>query len=187
VPVVGFGDPADGEFISVRLSDDVVPFSPNELSMPTRGRRTKQVAPVPAPPPPTPAALPLDPPPPPARLVAVPGPAVPEPADSEPPPPASKTTPKASRKPSRGGSLSVTLRFTGESWTYESARGGRRSSARPLNLAAIRAFADRLDDPSLRRDISAAVDICRQQVKTRAEQLRAELERMEIELADLDE
>ena len=28
VPVVGFADPAVGEFISIRLRDDVVPFSP---------------------------------------------------------------------------------------------------------------------------------------------------------------
>lgn len=81
----------------------------------------------------------------------------------------------------------MTLRFAGQGWTYESTRSGRRSAARPLNLAAVRAFADRLDDPALRRDLQGAIDVCRQQVQTRAETLRAELERVEIELADLDE
>jgi hypothetical protein len=200
VPIVSFEDPAEGEFISVRLRDDVVPFSPSELSLPTRGRRatsaTPSSTPSSTPPAAPPAALPLDPPLDqpmptpvrPARLVAVPEPPDASPA-AEPPnlvssPAAAK---KPGRKPSRSGTLSVTLRFTGQSWTYETARGGRRSSARPLNLAAVRAFADRLDDPALRRDLQSAIDICRQQAKTRADELRAELERVEIELADLDE
>ncbi len=83
--------------------------------------------------------------------------------------------------------MSVTMRFNGQHWTYESTRGGRKSSARPLNLAAVRGFTDRLDDPALRRDMQVAIDACRQQAQSRADALRAELERVEVELAELDE
>lgn len=83
--------------------------------------------------------------------------------------------------------MSVTMRFNGQAWTYDSTRGGKRSAGKPLSLAAVRGFADRLDDPTLRRDLLAAIDVCRAQVQTRAEALRAELERVEVELAELDE
>jgi hypothetical protein len=208
VPVVGFADPAVGEFISIRLRDDVVPFSPTELSLPVRGARaTATGAPVG---PEAPASLPLDAPAQPAqrpshpsqgyrpsgepvatgrpaRLVAVPEPeaaAPPAPATAA---PAAPTKAAAKRRPAKGGGMSVTMRFSGQAWTYESTRGGKRSSGKALSLAAVRAFADRLDDPSLRRDLLGAIDVCRQQVQTRAEALRAELERVEVELAELDE
>ncbi len=212
VPVVGFADPAVGEFISIRLRDDVVPFSPAELSLPVRGAKAVTAAP--------PAPLPLDAPdsPPrsghpseayrptgadahesarpgkpsgpsrPARLVAVP-----EPEPQTPSSPASdperpqKPAKAAKKRPARTGAMSVTMRFNGQLWTYESTRGGKRSTGRPLNLAAIRAFADRLDDPPLRRELLSAIDVCRQQVQSRADALRAELERVEVELAELDE
>jgi hypothetical protein len=204
VPIVGFADPAVGEFISIRLRDDVVPFSPAELSLPVRGAKaTAPGAPV------APALLPLDPPAQPAtrpshpsqgyrpsgepvatgrpaRLVAVPEPeaaAPPAPATA----PAAPAKAAAKRRPAKGGGMTVTMRFSGQAWTYESTRGGKRSSGKPLSLAAVRAFADRLDDPSLRRDLLGAIDVCRQQVQTRAEALRAELERVEVELAELDE
>jgi hypothetical protein len=203
VPVVGFADPAVGEFISIRLRDDVVPFSPAELSLPVRSPKAAVSA--------APASLPLDSPDPPAqspqrpshpsqgyrpsgepsrpaRLVAVPEPEASESTPAPPAPPAA-AAPKAAakRRPVKGGGMSVTLRFSGQAWTYESTRGGKRSAGKPLSLAAVRAFADRLDDPSLRRDLLGAIDVCRQQVQTRAETLRAELERVEVELAELDE
>ena len=212
VPVVGFEDPAVGEFISIRLRDDVVPFSPAELSLPVRGAKAS--------PSPAPASLPLESPAPlsasprpshpsegyrpsgaessaaarssepsrpsrPARLVAVP-----EPEASEPPAPApaeDKPAKAARKRPLRSGAMSVTMRFNGQTWSYDSTRGGKRSTSRPLNLAAVRAFADRLDDPPLRRELLNAINVCRQQVQTRADVLRAELERVEIELAELDE
>jgi hypothetical protein len=201
VPVVGFADPAVGEFISIRLRDDVVPFSPAELSLPVRGTKASAA--------PAPASLPLDPPaqPParpshpsqgyrpsgepvaasrPARLVAVPEPEAGEPA-TVPTPAAAPAKAAAKRRPAKGASMSVTMRFSGQAWTYESSRGGKRSAGKPLGLAAVRAFADRLDDPPLRRDLLAAIDVCRAQVLTRAEALRAELERVEVELAELEE
>ncbi len=208
VPVVGFADPAVGEFISIRLRDDVVPFSPTELSLPVRGAKAAPAAPA--------APLPLDPPasPPrnhpaetyrpsgadahdsarpgkssgpsrPARLVAVPEP---EPQTSQVPAAEPEKPVKAAKKrPARTGAMSVTMRFNGQLWTYESTRGGKRSAGRALNLAAVRAFADRLDDPPLRREMLNAIDVCRLQVQTRADALRAELERVEVELAELDE
>jgi hypothetical protein len=191
VPIVGFEEPAVGEFISVRLRDDVVPFSPAELSLPTRGRPTAvkdEPAVAPAPAPQKKAAPP--------RLVAVPepeyAPTPPEPKPAAAPaavaesPVKAAAPAKAARRPARGN-ISVTLRFSGKGWTYESTRGGRKAAARPLNLAAVRAFSDRLDDPSLRKDLQATVDIARQEAKSKADALRAELERVEVELADLDE
>ena len=198
VPVVGFADPAVGEFISIRLRDDVVPFSPAELSLPVRGAKPTGTAA------PAPASLPLEPPAPrpshpsqgyrpsnepprpAARLMAVP-----EPEAGEPPaPPAAEIPPAksaAKRRPAKCGAMSVTMRFSGQAWTYESTRGGKRSAGKPLSLAAVRAFADRLDDPPLRRELLSAIDLCRSQVQSRAQALRAELERVEVELAELDE
>jgi hypothetical protein len=192
VPIVSFGEPAVGEFISVKLRDDVVPFSPAELSIPVRGRPAASTLPLDSPPGPQPvppAARPYKPAKaedttPAARLVAVPEPPAELPVAT--PPPAPAPVKAAGRKPTRGG-MSVTLRFNGQAWMYESTRGGRKSSARPLNLAAVRAFTDRLDDPALQRDMQVAIDVCRQQAQTRADALRAELERVEVELAELDE
>jgi len=203
VPIVGFEEPAVGEFISVRLRDDVVPFSPNELSMPTRGRAAKAAPAPPAPLPletnPSPAPPPYEPAEPP-RLVSVPPPAEGE-APAKPPAKAvagkeapAKAAPAqavarkaAAKRPARPGNISVTLRFSGKGWTYESTRGGRRSAARPLTLAAVRALSDRLDDHTLRRDLQNTIDSCRQEAQSRAETLRAQLERVEVELAELDD
>jgi hypothetical protein len=195
VPIVSFEDPAVGEFITVKLHDDVVPFSPAELSLPTRGR-------PPAPKAAPPASLPLDSPaptyrpslPPPPKSAAPRLVAVPEPAESTIPEKAAPAGPdpkpaKAAKRPGRTGTgtIAVTIRFAGKGWTYESTRAGRKSTARPLNLAAVRAFADRIDDPALRRDLQANIDIARQEAKTKADALRAELERVEVELAELED
>jgi hypothetical protein len=118
--------------------------------------------------------------------------AVPEPAESTTP---ERSSPadgdpkpaKAAKRPGRTGTIAVTIRFAGKGWTYESTRAGRKSAARPLNLAAVRAFADRIDDPALRRDLQANIDIARQEAKTKADALRAELERVEVELAELED
>lgn len=202
VPVVSFGEPAVGEFISVKLGGDVVPFSPAELSIPVRGRAAASTLPLETPPGPQAVAAPARPykpaktedTPPPARLVAVPEPAPQLPVATPPtaapaagaPTAPTAPTKAAARKAGRGG-MSVTMRFNGQSWTYESTRSGRKAAARPLNLAAVRAFTERLDDPALRRDMQVAVDACRQQAQSRADALRAELERVEVELAELDE
>jgi hypothetical protein len=192
VPVISFEEPAVGEFITVKLADDVVPFSPAELSLPTRSRPAAvKEAP--------PAALPLEPPPyspsnapsprktAAPRLVAVPDSAEAAAPEKQTEAAASKPAKAAAKRPGRTGSIAVTIRFAGKGWTYESTRAGRKSAPRPLNLAAVRAFSDRLDDPSLRRDLQATIDIARQEAKTKADVLRAELERVEVELAELEE
>jgi hypothetical protein len=117
---------------------------------------------------------------------------VPEPTESQAPEkladaPAAKPAKATAKRPGRSGSITVTIRFAGKGWTYESTRAGRKSAARPLNLAAVRAFSDRLDDPSLRRDLQATIDIAREEAKTKADVLRAELERVEVELAELED
>ena len=187
--VISFGDAADGEYISVRLRDDVVPFAPTELAMPKRGPRPSPAADAEPPaslPLDTPAEQPIDAAKP--RLVAVPDapPAAPVPAPAALPAEDKKPAKKPARRP-RAGSLAVTIRFTGDAWTYETTRSGKRSAARSLNLAAVRAFADRVDEPALRRDLQEAVDLCRQQVQSRAQALRSELEQIEVELAELEE
>ena len=194
VPVVSFEEPPVGEFITVKLADDVVPFSPTELSLPTRGRPAEPKVASPAPslapqaatysPSNSPVASPRKSTP---RLVAVPEPAQNTTESTPATSAAAKPSKAAAKRPGRTGTIAVTIRFAGKGWTYESTRGGRKTAPRPLNLAAVRAFSDRLDDPSLRRDLQATIDIARQEAKTKADALRAELERVEVELAELED
>lgn len=213
-PVVELRDPAnEPEFIVLRVSGDEVPFHPSELSLPTRApkgsaRRSDAAVPsvarlsaVPSP----------DGPPAPPPVTADSGPAeaggsaaeTPSPEQAAPEPekaPERATAPDASPAPapstrskgSRGGSgrppsFTITLRFTGSEWTAETTRGGRRTKPQPVPLAAVRAFAERADDVELRRSVLAAVEQCRKQAQTRAETLRAELERVETALAQLED
>jgi hypothetical protein len=196
-PVVELRDPAnDPEFIVLRVSGDEVPFSPSELSLPTRApkasaRRADAVGPpgtrLSAVPEPAAAEAAVEPPAPEPPAPTAPAPPGPERA------PAPDAAPAPARpKTSRGGggrppSFTITLRFTGSEWTAETTRGGRRSKPQPVPLAAVRAFAERADDVELRRSVLAAVEQCRKQAQTRAEALRAELERVETALAQLED
>ena len=45
VPVVSFGDPAVGEYISIQLRDDVVPFSPQSSPSPSGDARSPRLPP----------------------------------------------------------------------------------------------------------------------------------------------
>jgi hypothetical protein len=108
----------------------------------------------------------------------------------EPKLPADPPSPAPARRPRSGSKVpafSVTLRFNGTTWSMESHRGGKRSKATPASLAAVRAFAERIDDVELRNQMRASLDLCRREVAARASALREELEQAEIFLAELED
>lgn len=102
-------------------------------------------------------------------------------------PPGARPRPRRAAPRAGAEPFTVTLRFTGTEWTAETTRGGRRGKPRPVPVAALRAMAERLDDPELRRSVLTAVEACRDQARARAERLRAELEQVETVLAQLDD
>lgn len=195
--------PQDAEFLHVKVGNDELPFAPEELGLP--GRRPKgaeaPAAVVAAAEPPTPrttakapepilepvrpdrrsrAERVVEPPPPPA---APPTPA-PDPEAAE--RPADKPRAKRPARTAGPGKVTLTLRFADSGWTVEQLVAGRRDKPQPVPLAAIRAFADQLEDQSLRRTLESTVEACRSEAEKRAATLRAELARLETELAALD-
>jgi hypothetical protein len=201
--------PQDAEFLHVRVGNDELPFAPEELGLP--GRRPKGSTEAPAPPAaantpapaPAKAARPSEPILEPVRpdrrtraerVVAPP----PTPAEPEIPAadaaaaerPAAEGTPPPKRAGRPGGAppkVTLTLRFADFGWTVETLVAGRRDKPQPVPLAAIRAFADQLEDQALRRQLDSTVEACRSEAQKKAATLRAELARLETELAALDE
>lgn len=194
--------PQDAEFLHVKVGGDELPFAPEEVGLP--GRRAKAAtaaAPQGAPAvtaPVTKAPEPILEPVRPdrrtraERVVTPPGtPAAPVAAEPDPAlaeRPADK--PRAKRSRSGGGAppkLTLTLRFADFAWTVETTVAGRRDKPQPVPLAAVRGFADQLEDQTLRRSLEATVEACRSEAQKKAATLRAELARLETELAALDE
>jgi hypothetical protein len=100
------------------------------------------------------------------------------------------TAPRAKRSARTTGGppkITLTLRFAEFGWTVEALVAGRREKPQPVPLAAIRAFADQLEDQGLRRQLDSTVEACRGEAQKRASSLRAELQRLETELAALDD
>ncbi len=101
--------------------------------------------------------------------------------------------PDKPRRPARAGrtgsppKVTLTLRFADFGWTVEALVAGRRDKPQPVPLAAIRAFADQLEDQALRRQLDSTVEACRNEAQKRAATLRAELAKLETELAALDD
>jgi Family of unknown function (DUF6319) len=157
--VIRLGDPAENEYIVVRLGRDEVPFAPAELGIPGR-----KPAPVP---------------------VAAPAPARKPAAARKPPARRATRPPKAPAK--RVPPLVVTLRFRDGSWTVEAQRGARRL-AKPsaLRPGAVSAFAEHVDDDGVRDALVETVESCRAVVEARAMALRAELHAAESVLRDYD-
>jgi hypothetical protein len=104
------------------------------------------------------------------------------PTSATPPPRRTRSaTPTAS-------AFGFTVRFDGSQWTLEaSAKGGKRSTPAAVSLAAVRAFADRLDDVEIRRQILAGLDTSRRLAEQRAQQLQAELDEIAVLLAQVEE
>ncbi len=164
--VVRLGDPKDSEYVVVRLGKDEVPFAPSELGLTTRPKTA---------PPAKPATKPA------TATTARPAPARPT------------STASRSARPSRAGKgkrvppLVVTLRFRDGGWTVEAMRGARRL-AKPAALrpGAVSAFAEHVDDDSVRGALIETVESCRSVVEQRAAGLRAELEAAEAALRAYD-
>ena len=192
--VVRLGDPKDNEYVVVRLGRDEVPFAPSELALSTRSKPASAPAPSPA------AVAPPSPPPPAASRSAASKPAASKPAPSKPAPaePAPGRPTAASRGKGRRSSasaasrrqappLTITLRFRSDEWTVEAQRGARRlSRPGPLRPGAVSAFAEHVDDETIREALVETVESCRAVVEERAAALRAELQEAEAALRDYE-
>ena len=198
--------PQDAEFLHVKVGNDELPFAPEELGLPGRKPRSAAEAtgtgpavpagPVEAPRAPEPILEPVRPDRrtradrglgPSTTSAGSPGSAEPDVDPSVPERPAG--TPRAKRAPRAGGAppkVTLTLRFADFGWTVETLVSGRREKPQPVPLASIRAFADQLEDQSLRRQLEGTVEACRHEAEKRASTLRAELARLETELAALE-
>ena len=192
--VIRMGNPSEGEFIVVRLGRDEVPFAPAELALSARGKTATaaarsapakktarssvakkaavkkttaatKTAPVKAPAKAAPARTA-------ARKTT-----------------ATRATGRRTAKRGRRGQhpLTVTLRFVNDGWTVEAQRGSRRlARASALRPAAVKAFADYVDEPAVRDAISEIVESGRAVAAERAEKLRAELEAAEASLREYE-
>jgi hypothetical protein len=163
--VIRLGDPADSEYIVVRLGRDEVPFAPTELGIP--GRKgpapAKPVKPVKEPKPPR---EPRAPKPPVARASS-----------------ARSASPPAKRVPP----MTVVMRFRDGAWTVEAQRGAKRvGKPGPLRPGAVSAFAEHLDDDAVRDALTETVEACRAVVEQQAAELRALLAETEITLRDYE-
>jgi hypothetical protein len=167
--VVRMGDPKESEYIVVRLGKDEVPFAPIELGLTSRAKAAAPAKSAPA------AAAP--------RKVAGPARVT---------PPAKATAAGRTTRTPRGTTarakkrvppLVVTMRFRDGSWTVEALRGARRlAKPAPLRPGAVGAFAEHLEEGSVRDALIETVESCRSVVEQRAASLRAELEQAEAAL-----
>lgn len=191
--IVRIGNPSEGEYVVVRLGKDEVPFAPSELAM--SGRTSKVAA---APPPaakkasprtPTRGAVPSKPTTPAKSATTKSATAKPAPgAPAAPPRPARKASSRG-RSSSRRSlpALVVTLRFSDGVWTVEASRGARRlAKAAPVRPGAVKAFADLVDETTVRDALTDTIESCRSVVEERAAALRAELSAAEAALKEYD-
>ncbi|WP_375484078.1 hypothetical protein [uncultured Jatrophihabitans sp.] len=99
--------------------------------------------------------------------------------------PAAATTPprRGGRKATSGAPVTITLKSTGTSWTV-SAQRGAKSVARnvAVNPGVVSAVAGLLQVSSLEEAVAAVNDTARVEAEVRAEELRAELTRIQAVL-----
>ena len=83
--------------------------------------------------------------------------------------------------------MTVVMRFRDGAWTVEAQRGAKRL-AKPsaLRPGAVSAFADHLDDESVRAALTETVEACRAVVEQQAAELRALLAETEMTLRDYE-
>jgi len=203
--IVRIGNQSEGEYVVVRLGKDEVPFAPAELSMSSRQATTpaksaaKKTAPAKAAAKKAPAAktAPAAKKASPAKAAvrkapAAPAPPAPAKAPAKKAPPARPATRKtAGRKRSAGRKapppLVVTLRFHDGEWSVEAARGARRlAKASAVRPGAVKAFADLLDEETVRDALTETIESCRSVVEERAAALRAELVAAEAALKEYE-
>lgn len=206
--IIRIGNPSEGEYVVVRLGKDEVPFAPSELSMSGRqpaaaasgspAKKTaakksaaKKAAPVRATVKKAPAAKKAapakkaSPPAAPSAAAATKAPA----KKSAPARPGARKTTRGKRGAARRTPppLVVTLRFNDGGWTVEAARGARRlSKASAVRPGAVKAFADLLDEETVRDALTETVESCRSVVEEKAASLRAELMAAEAALKEYE-
>jgi hypothetical protein len=79
------------------------------------------------------------------------------------------------------------MRFADSRWTIEAQRGSRRlAKAQPLRPGAVSAFAEHVDEESVRDALVETVESCRAVVEEKAAVLRAELDAAEAALREYD-
>lgn len=186
--IVRIGNPSDGEYVVVRLGKDEVPFAPSELGMSGRTAKTT-AAPAKASTPSKSAPT--------KSSASKAAPAKAATAKTAPvktaPRPVTRPASGQARRSKRAGSkrslppLVVTLRFSDGTWTVEASRGARRlAKASPVRPGAVKAFADLVDETTVRDAITETIESCRSVVEERAAALRAELAAAEAALKDYD-
>lgn len=191
--VVRIGDPAvDGsDYLTVRVKVngvlDELAFAPAELQL--GGRRA--VPPVATPPtgrrkagPRTGAAAPAADPAPVVPVVPVATPMAATLPVSEPaaePPPGRSSRP---RKPTSTPSVTFTIASAGDSWTVSANRGTKGIVKHvPVQPGVVTALAELLAQPALLDAVAEINQTALSQAQARAEELRAELHRLEAVLA----
>lgn len=158
--VIRLGDPAESEYIVVRLGRDEVPFAPTELGLPRKGASAPPRA---------------------ARASRT----------STKSAGAARATrasaAKAATPAKRVAPMTVVMRFRDGAWTVEAQRGAKRL-AKPAALrpGAVSAFAEHLDDESVRSALVETVEACRAVVEQQAAELRALLAETEMTLRDYE-
>jgi hypothetical protein len=159
--VIRLGDPKDSEYVVVRLGRDEVPFAPTELGLPGKVARTPTV-----------------------KTEAVARTSTPARGSSPARRSAAKSEAPAARKVPP---MTVVMRFRDGAWTVEAQRGARRL-AKPVVLrpGAVSAFAEHLDDDSVREALVETVDACRAVIEQQAAELRAMLQATEISLREYE-
>lgn len=102
----------------------------------------------------------------------------------------SRGSARSNRRGGKGRSpqpLTVTMRFADSRWTIEAQRGSRRlAKAQPLRPGAVSAFAEHVDEQSVREALVETVESCRAVVEEKAAILRAELDAAEAALREYD-
>jgi hypothetical protein len=205
--VVRIGDPAvDGsDYLTVRVKVngvlDELAFAPAELQL---GRRRSAAEPVAAARPArrraTPVAKPRTPTARPAPAVPVAAPMaatapISEPATAEPPSEPSFADPSSAgsspasrnarrRKPTSTPTVSFTVASTGDSWTVSANRGAKGIVKHvPVQPGVVTALAELLAQPALLDAVAEINQTALSQAQARADELRAELHRLEAVLA----
>lgn len=188
--VVRIGDPAvDGsDYLTVRVKVngvlDELAFAPAELQL--GGRRAAQAVSEPAPAAkPRRKAAPRPRPSTPAPVVPVAAPMAATSPVSEP----AAIVPSAGRaarrrKPNSTPTVSFTVASTGDSWTVSANRGAKGIVKQvPVQPGVVTALAELLAQPALREAVAEINQTALSQAQARADQLRAELHRLEAVLA----
>lgn len=174
--VIELTDPkTSDEWIVVRFGQDELPFSPPDLMIPPRGRRSV-ADPAPATPPPLKVAQPPVP-----RERPAPAPPLPPPTAN-----GHKEAPKKVAKPKPPASLTVTLAYNDREWTV-AAQQGSKTLAKPYVIKPTEAlrWVALVDVPGVHEAVATIIEAERAEAEVRALRLREELAEIESRLAEL--